>query len=392
MNKLPITDENSFYQNCMNYLKNLEVAYVDRFMPFFFCSAAVHEFNKYNSDYEIWLSHGKIVNTRLHVLFVSPPGFMKTFASEILMYGPKTIFGDSVIPCDYQGSMTEASFTGTVRMMGDELVKQYGIAKTKSDHILAIEEFSALTEMMKQSHSTLLDTALLTALDSGRLSKGLGLGSFNYKTNLTLWVSTQPARFDLTGGMGRRFLTLLFLPTIQDQQTIKAAMRRGENVPPNIEHLNLIKRQMSGFVENINKIDSIHFDKSILDLFDEQNVIFYIELLYKRLALGYHLVEKWNGEPNIVVKADPTLKKLILQLDSWRSSIMQGSEEAQVINIIRTQPGIGLSELKQKLSAYGYTYAKSSVLIEQLVRQKEIQMKKIETSGRPRLQLYVTTY
>jgi len=392
MDKLSITDSNSFYQNCMNYLKNLEVAYVDRFMPFFFCSAAVHEFNKYNQDYEIWLSHGKIVNSRLHVLFVSPPGFMKTFASEILMYGPKTIFGDSVIPCDYQGSMTEASFTGTVRLMGDELIKQYGIAKTKSDHILAIEEFSALTTMMQTSHSALLDTALLTALDSGRLSKGLGLGSFDYKTNLTLWVSTQPARFDLTGGMGRRFLTLLFLPTVQDQQTIKMAMRRGENIPPNIAHLKIIKQQMAEIVENINKINSVQFDKSVLDLFDKTNVIFYIELLYKRLALGYHLVEKWKGEPDIIVTADSTLEKLVLQLDSWRSSIMQGSEEAQVINIVRTQPGIGLSDLKQKLSAYGYTYAKSSVLIEQLARQKEIQMKKVETDGRPKLQLFVTTY
>jgi len=392
MDKLSVSTDNSFYQNCMNYLKNLEVAYVDRFMPFFFCSAAAHEFNKYNQDYEIWLSHGKVVNTRLHILFVSPPGFMKTFASEILIYGPKTIFGDSAVPCDYQGSMTEASFTGTVRLMGDELVKQYGIAKTKSEYILAVEEFNALTSMMQTSHSALLDTALLTALDSGRLSKGLGLGSFNYKTNLTLWVSTQPARFDLSSGMGRRFLTLLFLPTSQDQQIIKMAMRRGENVAPNMEHLKIIKQQMAELVDNINKIESVYFDKSVLDLFDKYDVIFYIELLYKRLALGYHLIEKWNGEKNIVVRADPTLERLVSQLSSWRSSIMQGSEEAQVVNIVKKHPGIGLSELKQKLSAYGYTYAKSAILIDQLVRQKEIRMKKVETAGRPKLQLYVTTF
>jgi len=722
MDKLPIKSNQSFYVNCTNYLKNLEVAYVDRFIPYFLCSALAHEFNKYNTNYEIWLSHGKVVNSRLHVLFVAPPGFMKTFASEILMFGKNTIFGDSVIPCDYQGSMclpagtkislcdgslknieeivkgenifaidnnlefqqklvkgtlrqfnkplmklqleggfsltatpnhpvltkggwveiqnlkqtdrvavvqhlpvksnidfnidkvrllglmladgcfrnnticlpntslrmkvekicnrlglaltltshnppieyrlkykgsgypnfiigwwneldlrnktyenkfipdfvfklpnkhtkefirflflgdgyissseimlankseqiikgtqhllrrwgifsqiyhytepcniwklkiqdktnkerflnniwdtktkiskphtkiqeegdirwlkinglhtqkpndvynlsveelpnfvangivthnTEASFTGTVRVVGDELIKQYGIAKTKSEYVLAIEEFSALTDMMKQSHSTLLDTALLTALDSGRLNKGLGLGSFSYRTNLTLWVSTQPARFDLTSGMGRRFLTLLFLPTVRDQQIIKAAMRKGENIHPNKEHLTIIKNQMQEIVNNIQHIESITFDNSVLNLFDSQNIIFYIEVLYKRLALGHHLITRWDGRPNIVITADDNLEKLLTQLTAWRYSIMQGSEEAQVLKIVQEAPGIELGEIKLKLSAYGYTYAKSSVLIDQLIRQREIRSQKIETGGRPHFKLFLTNY
>jgi len=361
----------SLYDLILAELEERKCAHVYKYPPYFVCSLGVHLFNLRNQENPVLFEAGRVMDTRLHIMFVSPPGFSKTFWLEQFLRGVQAILTDTVVDTGFEGAMTEAGFVGTFRSTNGQIVFVPGLAETKKNAIVGIEEFAVLTALMQQAqYGSLLDTALLSALDSGYCYKRLATGKISYKTNLTLWTGTQPARFDLSSGLGRRFLFLQFIPKKADFWLLKRARREAKGMRYNPVRLQKIREMIKKKVEEISKIESVKFNPRLYQLFDNYNVVHYEEPLYEKMFLGYCLMKR-NPSSHFTITFDEVSLRLFKQEVYWRNQIRRGSEYAEVMLIISDAGGkIKLKDLREQLLMMGLDWSRSSELVQEMLRLK----------------------
>ena len=99
---------------------------------FFISSIAAHHFNQANRSYNIYTRSGRTVNTRIHIAFVAPPGFSKTYYLEQFLESKNSILGVKPIKTVFQQRMTEASAFGTITrdQNGKDDRGTWGISRT----------------------------------------------------------------------------------------------------------------------------------------------------------------------------------------------------------------------------------------------------------------------
>jgi hypothetical protein len=279
-----------------------------------------------------------------------------------------------------------------VKVVNGDPIEVKGAAFDHRTAILGVDEFAALTNAMKQEHSTNLDSAMLTALDSGYLVKRLALGKIEYLTDLTLFTGSQPSRFNLTSGLGRRFIFEYFIPTKAESEEIKIARREAKNSFPDTSTLCAVRNNLKKIVDTIPLIESIELDKSVYDKLDRLDVPHFEEMLYERVAIGYAIAIQNGGDKKLRVAIDPDLGKLFEQIYGWRMEIKKGAEVSEVFSVIREMDMCTLSSVKQRLTDFGLEYTQSTNLIELLARQGRIKIvteDKTGKSGRPAKIVYV---
>jgi len=195
---------------CMDELKYRKIGFVNEFAPFFIASTGCHLFNLRNKKDNIHLESGLMKDKRLHVMFVAPPGFSKSFWIKQFLKGDTCLYANTSLKKGFQGLMTEAGWVGTIKFItnaeGETESKEFrGAAWRYRDGIIGIEEFSVLSDYF-EGRSGALDNAILTSLDDGSCYKSLAAGEMKYETNVSVFGGTQPTRFNLSSGLGRRFL------------------------------------------------------------------------------------------------------------------------------------------------------------------------------------------
>jgi len=305
-------------------------------------------------------------------MFVAPPGGEKTFWQEQYLRGAQAILHNSAIQGVMKGAMTEAGFVGTKRFDSGKAVEVPGICRTHAYSIVGIEEFSAIAEMLRQEHSRALDPALLGALDSGWVYKDLAAGPISYETFLTLWVGTQPARFDLRGGMARRFVFIYFIPSPKDLEEIKQARRAAKNRRFNPVRTDRIRKELRLLKQKVAQIERIEFDPSVYELYDKYKFLHWEEQLYDHLIMGY-LVMRGHFDHELYVTLDSEIEKMLIEEAHYRDTIRRGSEFAEVLLVMREHGGVmGLFELKDELLSFGKDWRQSRQLINELIRMKAL--------------------
>jgi hypothetical protein len=312
-------------------------------------------------------------------MFVAPPGFSKTFWLEQFLRGPHAILHGTDVDVDFEGIMTEAGWSGTVRFTEGEPTITPGIAQQYDEAIIGIEEFSAVTEMMKSQHSRLLDTALLTSLDSGWCYKRLAGGKIEFQTFATLLTGTQPARFDLTSGLGRRFIFLLFIPTKKDRDAMWEARWEAKNVRFRPGSLNEIREGMNLLVREVKGIREVQWDESVreelLHLREEFKIEHYEASLFEKLLIGYTVMKGDFGR-QLVLEMDNTSKRLIYKEALWREEMKRGSENVQVMTILRDNGGqMTWRDLSDDLLSFGLDWGQATALIKGLITTRAIEQK-----------------
>ena len=184
----------NIHEKILDELRSSKACHVDRFPPFYNFSIGAHLFNIFNKQTQTYFEARRIPDTRLQILFVAPPGGEKTFWMEQYLRGAQALLMDSSIETGWAGTMTEAGFVGTIKFENGEAKTSPGLCMRKSNAIVGIEEFAAISEAMKAEYAKTLDPALLGALDSGWVYKDLAAGPLEYETHLTLWAaSVHPA-------------------------------------------------------------------------------------------------------------------------------------------------------------------------------------------------------
>ena len=292
----------------------------------------------------------------------------KTYFLEQFLRGDAALLAQSKIPITMEGTMTGAGFVGTTKFEDGEQVRVPGLAEECSTAIAGIEEFSAVTNMFKVHYAGELDVSLLGALDSGWCYKRLAAGPIKYQTYITLQTGCQPARYDLSSGMARRFLFLEFIPNRSDFYTLRSAQRKARGIGANITRTQLIWKELEKLATyGTKEIKEIWLDDKFYDLMDKWEVWHYDEILFERLLTGYNLM-KGNVQKGILkVDVDKEAERLLFGEVGFRKAIKRGSIFNQVFTILHDANGI-LSELdlKEKLIDYGLDYTQSSEVINQM--------------------------
>ena len=306
----------------------------NKYPPFFIASIGAHYFNMLNQQINIYTEAGMTVNTRLHIIFVAPQGQQKSFWLKQFLEHDTSIIKNTLIKTDFEMKMSEAGYMGTVKfgVKSDTVVRSAGLCEEESNSIVGIEEFSELiTAASSQDYNIGLENELLTTLDSGLAIKRLAAGKIEYRTNLTLWTATQPARYNLTSGLGRRFLFIFNVPTEASMYDLKMRRREAGNIVLDTNNIFEIKKALNQrFDEITTNIRHVRFDKSFYEYMNMLNVVSYEEPLYERLALGYTLMKEEKIEGDFVISPDKKLKDMMKSEWGWRKKIKQGTEDSMV--------------------------------------------------------------
>jgi len=359
------------YDVCREWMQQRRIGFIDMVLPFYVASACCHILNLENKKREFYYEHGQPADLRLHVFLAAPPGYMKTFVMKRFLDRRNSIFGQSAIKTAFIGALTEAGYVGTIQNVDGDPIQSPGAAYDFMDHVLGIDEFSCLTNMMQSDHSKNLDNALLTSLDSGYLVKRLAAGEIRYETHLTLHAGSQPARFNLSSGLGRRFIFIFFVPSLQQQKEMKAFRRQGKGAEGSPALSKKVFDNTEKLVEGVSGIREISYHDSIYNGLDEIDIPHYEEPLFEKIALGLNLATRPITK-DFVVKCDKNILNIWENEKIWRNKIKSGAQEAQVMQFIIETPGIEESNLKTKLLDFGMSYAETSLSIDMLFRQRRV--------------------
>jgi len=216
----------------------------------------------------------------------------------------------------------------------------------------------------------------LTSLDRGFIHKRLGAGGIDDQTHATLWAGTQPARFDLTQGLGRRFVFVTYIPTAEDFQLLKTARRAALNKRVNRDRLFVLSKEIDKRMSAVTKIKYLSIEPEVHKEFDKYELLHYEEPLYERLLAGYHIMKEEPSE-QLYVTLDNEAKSIIFREVMWRKEIMRGTQFTQILVILKQAPKatMHISKLRDKLLAFGYDWVTSTNLIYDLVRARVLFIK-----------------
>ncbi len=324
----------SIYDTAMQEVFDRKAYLGEIYAPYYICSYAMHTFNLRNQDAEIYWAGKQLPNMRLHILFVAPPGYMKTW--YIMMMGGDAwgVFRNAGVELRFEQSLSEAGFVGTIQNVNGIGIPTEGAAQTNKDGLMLIDEFSAITEAMKSQMNAQLATQLLAALDSGYVYKRLSGGKLEYKTNMTLWAGVQPERYDLSAGLGRRLCFLVFLPTKEDNANLRRAMHEARNMRPNKDAVEKIWERIRRYKDECNKIEKIEFGEDVYKKYENLDLFSYETSYFDRILMGYHLAKFGPDRKMEIDMQDKDLIRIIDQEKTWRDDIALGVDYVQMLRII----------------------------------------------------------
>ncbi|RLE67016.1 MAG: hypothetical protein DRJ38_00150 [Thermoprotei archaeon] len=320
----------------------------------------------------VWIRAGGVPDTRLHVLMVAPPGASKSFWLEQFIQGDHAILRDSGIEVGYIQQTTAAGFVGTTRFVNGGRVYEPGLAEIYKNAILGVEEFSDLTNAFQTEHGRQLENALLTALDSGRVEKSLASGEIRYVTHVTLQCGVQPARYDMSGGLGRRFLFIVFIPSERDFETLKWARRAATGKRLNPLRVDRIRMGIRDIIRKLDKVQDVEIDERLYRFFDRKTdqfrILHFEEELWERLAIGY-TVMRGRVDRVLRVTVDDELLRIIERAVADRRKVQRGAAYLQVFVALKDLGGEATPrELRDRLTWYSLDWSQSSPLIADLMR------------------------
>lgn len=324
----------SVYDQIMDELNGREAYMHDVYAPYYVCSYAIHAFNLMNQTREVYYVGKQLPNMRLHLLFISPSGFMKTYYGDVMGRDPNGIFHSTDVSMAAEQTLTEAGFVGTIATVNGLAINNPGSAELNKNGILFIDEFKGITEALKSQMNSQMETQLLAALDHGHVNKRLGSGSISYRTFLTLWTGVQPGSYDLSSGLGRRLCVMNFVPTKSDNDAIMDTMHRTQNMRPNPGEMQLLWDRINVTVHRMNQIERIELSDDILDYYHKKDMYSFETSYFNRIIIGYHLMTQ-RIEP--VMHMDLSDSRLVRLLDlqkKWRQDVYAGLDYLQIRKIL----------------------------------------------------------
>ncbi len=359
----------SLYEDVMSELESREIYKCQTYAPFYISSFALHNFNLLNQKKKVMWSGKDIPNSRLHILFNSPAGYMKSYFLKQMAGSEYGIFRGADVKIGFEQEMTSSAFTGTSTSFNGFKTRSIGAAEEYSDGLMLIDEFRGLTEALSSEGNGQFESQLLSALDSGRIVKRLANDRFEFITHLTLWTGVQPAKFDISSGLGRRLCYMLFIPTRKDNDALIDAMERAQGMRADLLEMKKLWYKEKTFINDLNKIESVEFAPDVWSEYKKMKIFSFESTFFNNLLLGLHLA-KFGADKKIVVDLkDKDIHKVIELEKDWRKKINQGVPFILMLNIIH---GLGanatLNEVAEEATMIGYNLTQTTDLVTEMAR------------------------
>ena len=310
----------TLYETISTEFDALGLVRVPQALERFSASLGCHLFNISNLVNKRFYFGGGLENFRTSIVFMAPSGYSKSQHFNFFL-NPKTgILAKTGVISAVRGTFSSESWMGTISN-GQE---SKGLLSTYKQGIIGADEFMRLGSMMCGSGVNHDEVYLMKALDCDTVTKDLAYGTIEENDiGITLWSGMRIANLNLTSGLARRFSFQIFFPTMTDSINFRKAARSGKmsmRIKPET-HIKMKDEVQSTFdyINTINTVDYSNVEKWIDD--SQIAIPHFEEVLYKRLALGWAVVNK--SLP--VIEIDPLLDSLL-------------KDELRVRDIIRTNP------------------------------------------------------
>ena len=366
---------NSLYGEVMKLLKHRMVSNCEVLAPLYICSIGCHVFNIVNKKNLVYSEGAMRADSRLHIIMVTVPGFGKSFMLKQFLNEENGVLSNTRLKPRFCGSMTTAALIGSVKSNSEgEPVVHEGIASKYDESVFGIHEFAEITNSMKQQYNIGLIDALLSILDDGYVNKDVLSGEIKFQTKITMLSAVQPARYDLTSGLGRRLAFLVYIPSADDISKLRVIMRQSMGVKDDVGLLNTIRGKIDGLFDVCDKIKSIRFTNRFYNWMDVNNIIPYEELLYKRIGIGYCVMNGMIENGELVVDVDDRLNEIFTKQKADRYSVKSGVDNDQVWQVIKDCQMVKKSELVETLLAFSLSKEKIETKLRNLAALKQIKI------------------
>lgn len=272
-----------------------------------------------------WVRTGQVVDTRVNVMMISPPGMGKTYFMKLFL-DEQSGFLKGVFDHEIMSVFTTAGFEGTKDIVDHKTVKVYGTAKDLCAGILGFDEFERVMKQTKTSYSFDVIDSFLTILDSGKVDKKLGVVHLEYPTLMTLWAAVRPnITIDMTSGFARRMNFYVFIPSKEVEERLTEQYLGGYTKKPNravVDHVRTYLKKLwrtTGLTpiydrETVPLALSPEYETFRKGLKHTLHTDFG---LYDSVAIGYTFINSFNGK-GIYVELDDRLKQLLIKLSNDR--------------------------------------------------------------------------
>lgn len=359
----------SIYEDAMEELKQRNVYKAETYAPFYISSFALHNFNLMNQKRKVYWVGKDIPNSRLHILMNSPAGYMKSHFLKQMAGSEFGIFRGSGAKIGFEQEMTSPAFTGTSTSFNGFKTRSVGAAEEYQDGFMLIDEFRGLTEALSTEGNGQFESQLLSALDSGRIIKRLANDRFEFTTHLTLWTGVQPAKFDISSGLGRRLCYTLFIPTRKDNENLIDAQQESQGMRADLLEMKKLWYKQKTFINDLNTIENVTFAPDVWAEYKKMKIFSFEATFFNNLLLGLHLAKN-DPEKNVVVSLkDKDIKATLMQEKEWRKKINQGVPFILMLNIIH---GLGnsadITDVSEEATMIGYNLTQTTDLITEMAR------------------------
>ncbi len=373
------------YDATLAYFKSKKMYRIDEFMPYYLTAMACHVLNIHNRNVRMVYARGGIVpDLRLHMFFIGPPGFSKSFFCDILFdetFGAAWDEAGFGFPNHEVGYLNLASLIGTVIGRDEEgnQITQPGLAETYSESIIWAEEFTGIREVMRTDYSAGMGDAFLKLCDNGKVERDMRYGSIRYQSYSTLLLGTQTMRIDLPSGLARRFWFIDLSPSVADIVAYRKAWHDGRKAFPDYKILKQLRAGYARLAAGVAQLRRVTFTKEYIKFLKSLKVPHIVLDLLERFAIGYNLMTNYTfSSDTLVVDISPELKDLINRGLDMRYRILGLAEQSAVIKLLAGQGWVRETEFKVKdcIPGIGMTYKQATKVIAEMVHDKLIDREK----------------
>lgn len=330
-------------------------------LPLYLCSVACHVFNLENKTRKepIYTSGGLIPDMRLHMFMVTIPGFGKTYTIDQFISKNTGILDNTDIKTGRIGEVTAGGMVGSIKTTQDgATIASKGALQRKKDHILCSDEFSLVISSGKQQHSKTLTGVLLTALDSGNVTKDLVGGGIEFVTYATVWGAVQPAVYELGRGMPRRFLFVVYMPDYEDFMKFRDAVDESDNLHLDLKKLLEFKVGVNEKVKEIREnLKRIEYSESFNKWLRQFMLPHYEATLFRRILLGYWIMKLDEIPETLVLDLNDEVTEIIEQEMAWRLQVQKGVKKIKVWEVIRNIKEITYDNLIKMLLSFSLEFS-----------------------------------
>lgn len=323
----------------IDIVKDRGIVFADKFLVYMLMSYGCHITNIVNRQHAVFQYQRRIPDLRVQILFTAPPRFSKSlFIKQAIDpdYGLlnagiyKALDGSPGMR--YAGYCTEARWTGSSKQEEGSVVEDMGLAKKYQYGIIGMEEFAAITNAMKQSHSNHMEQSFALSLFDGDVYKDLKGITLDYHTDVTLFAGNQIMRFNLGGGIFSRFLHMFWVPSLAEVRKIGEMIWEGDNLESDTTRLHNYRKELHIQHKNLKAVRRIEFNDDVKEFLI--GMPHYEQLLYRNLILGYNIMKDSNIPERLDIHMDEDIAKHVNRAKEWRMQLISDPIGYQIMGSV----------------------------------------------------------